>query len=171
MRSALVDEVRRSGVVSRERALAVFAEHVVDDAVTDGVLVRAAPQVYALAPGRDRTVRRLAALTWRPDGALSHTDALDVWAVHGVGGTWGAIATGLFATVAINAGGLNGLFYGNPRQLLVQLLAVAVSWAYAAAGTFIILKAVDRFVPLRVEEAEEALGLDLSQHGEPAYAL
>src|SRR5438067_766419 len=98
-------------------------------------------------------------------------DALDVWAVHGVGGTWGAIATGLFATVAINAGGLNGLFYGNPRQLLVQLLAVAVSWAYAAAGTFIILKAVDRFVPLRVEEAEEALGLDLSQHGEPAYAL
>src|SRR3989440_5950063 len=98
-------------------------------------------------------------------------DALDVWAGHGVGGAWGAIATGLFATVAINAGGLNGFFYGNPRQLLVQLLAVAVSWAYAAAGTFVILKAVDRFVPLRVEEAEEALGLDLSQHGEPAYAL
>src|SRR5438477_4423412 len=55
-------------------------------------------------------------------------DALDVWAVHGVGGTWGAIATGLFATVAINAGGLNGLFYGNPRQLLVQLVAIGASW-------------------------------------------
>ena len=97
-------------------------------------------------------------------------DALDVWAVHGIGGTWGAIATGLFATVAINSGAANGLFYGNPRQLLVQLLAVAASWAYSAAGTFVILKIVDRFVNLRVEEEEEVLGLDLSQHGEPAYA-
>ena len=97
-------------------------------------------------------------------------DALDVWAVHGIGGTWGAIATGLFATVAINSGAANGLFYGNPRQLLVQLLAVAASWAYSAACTFVILKIVDRFVNLRVEEEEEVLGLDLSQHGEPAYA-
>ena len=98
-------------------------------------------------------------------------DALDVWAVHGIGGTWGAIATGLFATIAINAGGANGLFYGNPRQLLVQLLAVAVSWTFSAVGTLVILKVVNLIVPLRVEEEEEVLGLDLSQHGEPAYAL
>src|SRR5919199_152467 len=65
-------------------------------------------------------------------------DALDVWGVHGIGGTWGAIATGLFATVAVNAAGANGLFYGNPRQALVQLLAVAVSWGFSAVGTFVI---------------------------------
>jgi Amt family ammonium transporter len=96
-------------------------------------------------------------------------DALDVWAVHGVGGTWGAIATGLFATVAINSAAANGLFYGNPKQLGVQLIAVAASWVWAAAGTFVLLKLVNLFVPLRVEETEEERGLDVSQHGEPAY--
>ncbi|TMG40414.1 MAG: ammonium transporter, partial [Chloroflexi bacterium] len=98
-------------------------------------------------------------------------DALDVWAVHGIGGTWGALATGLFATIAINSTAANGLFYGNPHQMLVQFLAVGASWIYSAAGTFVILKVVNFFVPLRVEEKEEALGLDISQHGEPAYAL
>src|SRR3989440_2752609 len=98
-------------------------------------------------------------------------DALDVWACHGIGGTWGAIATGLFATVAINTGGANGLFYGNPKQLGVQLVAVAASWIFSACGTFVILKIVDLLVGLRVEEHEEVLGLDASQHGEPAYQL
>ncbi len=98
-------------------------------------------------------------------------DALDVWACHGIGGTWGAIATGLFATVAINTGGANGLFYGNPKQLVVQLVAVAASWIFSAAGTFVILKIVDLLVGLRVEEHEEILGLDASQHGEVAYQL
>ena len=98
-------------------------------------------------------------------------DALDVWACHGIGGTWGAIATGLFATVAINAGGANGLFYGNPKQLRVQLVAVAASWIFSAGGTFVILKIVDLLVGLRVEEHEEVLGLDASQHGETAYQL
>ena len=98
-------------------------------------------------------------------------DALDVWACHGIGGTWGAIATGLFATVAINAGGANGLFYGNPKQLGVQLMAVAASWIFSAGGTFVILKIVDLLVGLRVEEHEEVLGLDASQHGETAYQL
>src|ERR1700716_1048785 len=98
-------------------------------------------------------------------------DALDVWAVHGVGGTWGALATGLFATVAINSTAANGLFYGNPKQVLFQLAAIGASWAWAAIGTFVILKVVNIFVPLRVQEDEELLGLDISQHGEPAYAL
>ncbi len=96
-------------------------------------------------------------------------DALDVWAVHGVGGTVGALLTGLFATTTINSGGANGLLYGNPHQLVVQAIAVGASWLYAAVATWIILKVVSLFVPLRVEEKEEAMGLDLSQHAEPAY--
>jgi Amt family ammonium transporter len=96
-------------------------------------------------------------------------DALDVWAVHGVGGTIGALATGLFATVAVNAGGANGLFYGNPDQLRIQAIAVAATWVFSAVMTFIILKIVNIFVPLRVSEREEAMGLDASQHSELAY--
>ncbi|GAC1584627.1 MAG: ammonium transporter [Candidatus Velthaea sp.] len=96
-------------------------------------------------------------------------DALDVWAVHGVGGTVGALATGLFATTDVNSAAANGLFYGNPKQLWIQTIAVAASWAYSAVMTFIILKAVNLIVPLRVSEKEEAMGLDVSQHAEVAY--
>ncbi len=98
-------------------------------------------------------------------------DALDVWAVHGIGGTWGAIATGLFATVAINSGGANGLFFGNPGQLLTQVIAVGATWIYAAGATFVIVKVIDLTIGMRVREHEEALGLDASQHGEIAYQL
>ncbi|MBX5491983.1 MAG: ammonium transporter [Chloroflexi bacterium] len=98
-------------------------------------------------------------------------DALDVWGVHGVGGTWGAIATGLFATVAVNSSAANGFFYGDPSQLLKQLVAVAVVWVYSAALTWVILKLIDVTIGLRVEEKEEVLGLDTSQHGEVAYQL
>ncbi|GAC1434300.1 MAG: ammonium transporter [Chloroflexota bacterium] len=102
---------------------------------------------------------------------LKIDDALDVFAVHGMGGTWGALATGLFATTAINSGAANGLFFGNPKQFLVQIVAVAASWLYCGVGTFVIMKVVDLTVGLRVEEREEVLGLDVSQHGEPAYQL
>jgi Amt family ammonium transporter len=101
---------------------------------------------------------------------LDVDDALDVWAVHGVGGTVGAILTGLFATVTINSGAANGLFYGNPGQLVTQLIAVSASWVFSGAMTFVILKVVNVFVPLRVSENEEAMGLDLSQHSEVAYS-
>ena len=97
-------------------------------------------------------------------------DALDVWAVHGIGGTVGAICTGLFATVTINSGAANGLFYGNPGQLRTQLIAVAATWIFSAVMTFIILKVVNVIVPLRVSEKDEAMGLDLSQHSEIAYS-
>ncbi|MBV8748897.1 MAG: ammonium transporter [Candidatus Eremiobacteraeota bacterium] len=97
-------------------------------------------------------------------------DALDVWAVHGVGGTVGAICTGLFATTVINSGAANGLFYGNPKQLLIQVIAVGASWVFSGVMTFVILKVVNVFVPLRVSEKEEAMGLDLSQHSEIAYS-
>jgi Amt family ammonium transporter len=98
-------------------------------------------------------------------------DALDVWGVHGVGGTVGALATGLFASTAINAAGADGLFFGNPGQFFTQLIAVVVVWVYAAVVTWLILKLIDVTVGLRVEEREEVLGLDSSQHGEVAYQL
>jgi Amt family ammonium transporter len=102
---------------------------------------------------------------------LKVDDALDVWAVHGVGGAWGAIATGLFATTLVNSAGVNGLFFGNPAQVGIQIVAVLVTSLYAGGATWVILKLVDRFVGLRVPEAEEIRGLDTSQHGEPAYQL
>ncbi len=98
-------------------------------------------------------------------------DSLDVWGCHGVGGTWGALATGLFATTTVNAAGANGLFAGNPRQFLVQLIAVAVSWAYSFGVTFLTLKVLDKTMGLTVEPEEELSGLDVSQHGERAYQL
>ena len=82
-----------------------------------------------------------------------------------------ALATGIFATVAVNTAGANGLLYGNPQQLVTQAIAVAVSWAYSCIMTFIILKAVDALIGLRVPEDEEVLGLDTTQHGEIAYQL
>ena len=102
---------------------------------------------------------------------LKIDDALDVWAVHGIGGTWGAIATGIFATVAINAAGANGLLLGNPEQLLKQAIAVGATWIYAAVVTTVIVKVIDMTIGMRVKESEETLGLDASQHGEIAYQL
>jgi len=96
-------------------------------------------------------------------------ESLDVWAVHGMGGTWGTLAAGLFATAAINSAGPNGLFYGNPKQFLIQLLAVVVIWVFSFGMTWILGKLVDLTVGLRVNETEENVGLDISQHGERAY--
>jgi Amt family ammonium transporter len=102
-------------------------------------------------------------------------DSLDVVAVHGVGGTWGALATGLFATAAIGAGGpgtgVDGLFYGEPSQVLDQLAAIGVVWVYSFTVTAVILKALDLTIGLRVKEDEEELGLDVTQHGERGYVL
>jgi Amt family ammonium transporter len=102
---------------------------------------------------------------------LKVDDALDVFGVHGVGGAWGALATGIFATVAINGAAKDGLVYGNPGQLGIQAIAVAASILYSAVMTFVILKLIDVFVGLRVPESEEVLGLDASQHREAAYQI
>jgi Amt family ammonium transporter len=102
---------------------------------------------------------------------LKIDDTLDVFAVHGVGGIWGALATGLFATTTVNAAGANGAFFGNPHQLLLQIAAVAATVAYSAVMTFAILKVVDVVVGLRVHPEEEMAGLDTSQHGELAYQM
>jgi Amt family ammonium transporter len=100
---------------------------------------------------------------------LKVDDALDVWAVHGVGGTWGAIATGIFASTVVNPAGRDGLLRGNPNQVLIQLVAVGATWVFSAAATFVILKAIDVLLGLRVRREDEVMGLDLSQHGEVAY--
>ena len=104
-------------------------------------------------------------------GKLGYDDSLDVVGVHCVGGTLGALATGLFATTAVNAGGANGLFYGNPKLLAVQALAVAVSLVYSFAVSYGLLKLLDKTMGLRVGDENESLGLDLTQHGEAGYNL
>jgi Amt family ammonium transporter len=91
--------------------------------------------------------------------------------VHGVGGTWGALATGLFATKLVNDQGGDGLFYGNPKQVWIQLLAVLVTWVLAFVMTTVILKVLDAIMGLRVNEQDELAGLDLSQHSETAYVF
>jgi len=96
-------------------------------------------------------------------------DSLDVFACHGLGGIWGALATGIFATVAVNSAGADGLLYGNAMQLLKQLVGVVSVGAFAFAATWILGKLVDVTVGLRVGQMEETVGLDLSQHGERAY--
>jgi len=98
-------------------------------------------------------------------GGKKVDDSLDVLACHGIGSTWGVIATGIFASI-----GDAGLLAGNPTQLLVQTAAVAVVWVYSFAVTFGIAKAVDAVMGLRVGNDEEAVGLDISQHGEGAYS-
>ena len=105
---------------------------------------------------------------WRA-GRSRIDDTLDVFACHGVGGLWGSIATGLFASAAIN--GASGLFFGNPGQLVAQLIAVAVVVPFAFFGSYLLLKLVNVFSPLRVSPEAEDAGLDLSEHGEEAYNL
>jgi len=100
---------------------------------------------------------------------LGYDDSLDVVGVHCVGGTTGAILTGLFASKLVNPAGADGLFFGNPAQLGIQLVAVAVTLVYCFVVAFILLKVVDAIVGLRVDEEDEVAGLDLSQHGETAY--
>jgi ammonium transporter, Amt family len=102
---------------------------------------------------------------------LGYDDALDVVGVHAVGGIWGALATGLFASAIVNPGGANGLFFGNPRQLLIQLVAVLTSIGFAFVGSAILLKIVDAVVGLRVDDEAEVMGLDISEHDENAYAF
>jgi Amt family ammonium transporter len=96
-------------------------------------------------------------------------DSLDVFACHGLGGIWGALATGLFATVAVNSAGADGLFYGNAMQFVKQLVGVVSVGAFAFVATWILGKLVDVTIGLRVSQMEETVGLDLSQHGERAY--
>jgi Amt family ammonium transporter len=98
-------------------------------------------------------------------------DALDVFGVHGVGGVLGALATGIFASKAVNSAGADGLLLGNPRQLAIQAIAVLAVALYSVIVTWVLLKVLDVTVGLRVAPEEEQQGLDRSLHGEPAYQM
>ena len=102
---------------------------------------------------------------------LGYDDALDAFGVHGVGGFWGAIATGLWATKSVNAAGADGLFYGNPAQFAIQLKAALITVAYSLVVSFVLLKLVDLIMGLRADEQEERIGLDLTEHREAAYTM
>ncbi|SPF46324.1 ammonium transporter [Syntrophobacter sp. SbD1] len=102
---------------------------------------------------------------------FGYDDALDVVGVHGVGGSLGALLTGLFASKLINPDGGNGLFFGNPGQLGIQAMSVATAWIYSFVVTLVILKVLDAVMGLRVSEEDESTGLDLSQHGEVGYTF
>src|ERR1700730_9980376 len=98
-------------------------------------------------------------------------DSLDVFGVHGIGGTLGALLTGLFAQKLINPAGNDGLLFGNPSLFGTQAVAVIATWVYSIGVTFVILKILDSTMGLRVEESEEDEGVDVSQHGESAYEV
>jgi Amt family ammonium transporter len=104
-------------------------------------------------------------------GKLGYDDSLDAFGVHGVGGTVGTIATGLFAEKAVNAAGADGLFFGNAHQLFVQSLSLLATIVFAVVMTFIIFKVVDALIGMRVEEKNEIVGLDLTQQSEAAYTV
>jgi Amt family ammonium transporter len=106
-------------------------------------------------------------LKWK----LGYDDALDVVGVHGLGGTWGALATGVFASKAVNAAGADGLIYGNPSLVATQAMTVAATWALALGGSFVLLKLVQGLMGLRLTPDQELEGLDLSVHGETGYSL
>ncbi len=100
---------------------------------------------------------------------FGYDDSLDVVGIHGVGGIWGALATGLFASQAINPAGFNGLFYGNPGQLWIQFVSVVATCAFSFLVSYALLKIVNAIVPIRVTDEEEEAGLDVAIHSESAY--
>jgi len=100
---------------------------------------------------------------------FGYDDSLDAFGIHGVGGTLGALLTGIFASTAVNPVGFDGWLAGNPGQFMLQALGVAVTYVFAGLGTYIILKVISRFTELRVSADEEEYGLDQSLHGEAAY--
>jgi Amt family ammonium transporter len=107
----------------------------------------------------------------RVKARFGYDDSLDVFGVHGLGGTWGAIATGVFASKSINPAGADGLIHGHPEQLVIQAMSVLAAWIVAGVGTFLVLSLVKLLTPLRVTGEEEITGLDLAVHGEEAYNL
>ena len=102
---------------------------------------------------------------------FGYDDSLDAFGVHGIGGIWGALATGLWANKAVNSAGADGLFYGNPGQFLIQAKAVLVTLVYSFVVTFVLLKVIDAVMGLRVSEQDETIGLDLTQHREAGYTI
>jgi Amt family ammonium transporter len=102
---------------------------------------------------------------------LGYDDSLDVVGVHCVGGVWGALATGLFASKLVNSAGADGLFYGNPGQLLIQVIAIVVTMVFSFGVSYILFKILDATMGLRVTAEDEVAGLDITEHQETGYSL
>lgn len=102
---------------------------------------------------------------------FGYDDSLDAFGVHGIGGIWGAIATGIFSTVMINPAGANGLFYGEWNLFIAQLISIVVAIIFAVIGSTILFKVVNKFTPIRVDESDEIVGLDITEHGERGYNI
>jgi Amt family ammonium transporter len=102
---------------------------------------------------------------------LKYDDSLDAFGIHGVAGAWGVFAVGLWASLAVNANGANGLFHSGAHQLLVQFVAVVVAATFSFVASFVLLKLVDKLMGLRVRPDQEVIGLDLTQHKEAAYTF
>ena len=102
---------------------------------------------------------------------LGYDDSLDVVGIHGLGGIWGAVATGLFASLAVNSGGSNGLFFGNVGQLFIQIVSIVGTCVFSFVLSYVLLKLVDLVIGLRVSSEDEEMGLDLSQHSETGYTV
>lgn len=100
---------------------------------------------------------------------LGYDDTLDAFGIHGIGGTWGGIATGIFATISVNPSGANGLFYGEPMLVIKQLIAIVATFVFVGLASYVIIKIVQFIMPIRVDEETEKKGLDISIHGERAY--
>jgi Amt family ammonium transporter len=100
---------------------------------------------------------------------LGYDDSLDVFGMHGVGGTWGMIATGLFASTEVNAAGSDGLFYGYPYQFFAQVIGTCAAWVVAGVVTWGLVRGLQLVLPARVDEEAELMGLDLHEHGEKGY--
>ena len=102
---------------------------------------------------------------------LGYDDSLDAFGVHGIGGMWGTLAAGLWATTMVNPAGANGLFYGNTAQFFIQLKAVVITSVYSFVMTFVILKVLNAVMGVRASEQDELIGLDLTQHREAGYTV
>ena len=100
---------------------------------------------------------------------LGYDDSLDAFGIHGIGGTWGSLATGLWATTDVNPAGADGLFYGSSHLLIAQLISTVVAYMLAIVGTFIIFKVISLFMTVRTDKEEEITGLDIGEHGEQGY--
>lgn len=100
---------------------------------------------------------------------LGYDDSLDAFGIHGIGGTWGSIATGIWATTEVNPAGADGLFYGSSDLLVAQIISTVVAYALAIVGTFILFKIISCFMTVRTDKNEEITGLDIGEHGERGY--
>lgn len=153
--------------------LAVYLPHSIVGVAIIGLVVIPPACGYVNVPSASRIVTIASVFSYyciQLRNRLKIDESLDVWACHGMSGTWGALATGIFANKAINPVGADGLIYGNWQLFQVQLLSVLIAWVFSFVMTYLIAMAIDKTRGLSVGISEEEVGLDISRHGEEVYA-